>query len=355
MTFRPHLVTVLVLLGACSDDGATSPDPADAAAEISDVGAGDAGEGGAPQPQEWVLALDETPAGALMNVWGPPGGNIWTVGGQLSAGDAPGARAVFVRADSGWEAVEVPAGPMLNWVHGADGLAWMVGEQGRALLWRDGAFVEEIQTPTTATLWGVWCASASQCWSVGGDPNDSDSRPVMLRWDGTSWAAVDLPTSELPSRALYKVWGTGPSDVHAVGSRGIAYHYDGTAWAEVATGATEDIISLWGRAPNEVIAVGGRIQGTVGRWDGEAWEFRHVERSPGLNGAWMGADGVAWIVGANGRIARVGAGSFEADPVESPASRVLHGVWAPPEGPVIAVGGSLDRPLPWVGTLVEGR
>jgi len=55
----------------------------------------------------------------------------------------------------------------------------------------------------------------------------------ILRFDGSAWRRVGLPTGE----DLWDVWGAAANDVYAAGSRGMMLHWDGAAWTPMATGA----------------------------------------------------------------------------------------------------------------------
>ncbi len=55
---------------------------------------------------------------------------------------------------------------------------------------------------------------------------------------------------------LFGVWGSGPSDVWAVGWGGTILRWDGRAWARVSSGATVDLLGVWGSGPSDVWAVG---------------------------------------------------------------------------------------------------
>lgn len=297
-------------------------------------------------------AITEDDRGAFMNTWGPSPDEIYVVGGQPGFGESTPSGVVLRYDGSTFTEMSVPAGGMLNWVHGAGGVAWVVGEEGRALR-IDGDEVTEFDTGTDATLWGVWCARADACWAVGGDPRDVDSAPVAIAWDGTDWTEVSLPPTERSARALFKVWGTGPDNVVAVGAAGLIYHFDGSDWIEVESGVRDDLVSLWGTGPDEIVAVGGRSSGVAARWDGTAWTGETFARVPGLNGVWMNSEGTAWAVGVNGVILRLAAGSgFEFEELESSTRNVLHGVFGFDEGPFVAVGGTLNRNPPYVGDVL---
>lgn len=301
---------------------------------------------------EPVWGPDDGPdaaAGAYMSVWGTGPGDVYTVGGQPTLGGSDGSRAIYRFDGAAWSEVSVPPGGMLNWVHGAGDTMWVVGEGGAALRFEGGTFVEEVDTGAGTTLWGIWCARADRCWAVGGDPRGADSAPTMVALDGDTWSPVALPETERPARALFKIWGTSDEQIIAIGSVGLAYHFDGTAWTEAPTGVGVDLISLWGRGPDDIVAVGGRINGQLVRWDGSAWTTEVLGGVPGLNGVWMNSEGTAYAGGVNGRLVRIPAGTFDAEPMDSGFARVVHAVWGRDAGPFFAVGGSLDRNPPYIG------
>jgi hypothetical protein len=65
---------------------------------------------------------------------------------------------------------------------------------------------------------------------------------------------------------LYGAWGSGPSDIWAVGDGGATQHWNGSAWTSVASGTTRSLRGVWGSGPDDVWAVG--YGGTIGRWNG---------------------------------------------------------------------------------------
>ncbi len=299
-----------------------------------------------PSPPPWRAALDPGADGALLSVWGDGTDAVWTVGGQPDAG------AAWRRGDAEWVPVEIPDGPLLNWVHGVDGEVWMVGNEGRALRSVGGGPFTATDTGTHLPLWGVWAAAADDVWAVGGDAaQTTDPEPALLRWDGEAWSPVALPEVDRGLPALFKVWGSSASNVFAVGSNGVALRYDGSAWTQTLTGSGRDLISLWGRAADEIVAVGGRDVGVVARWDGAGWTSETL-RSPGLNGIWMDGEGVATFVGDRGHVYRM---EPNGEPVREPTEvgELLHGVWGDGAGFRVAVGGSLMRSPPWTGVAIE--
>ena len=99
---------------------------------------------------------------------------------------------------------------------------------------------------------------------------------AMVHWDGTGWNAV--PSVPIESH-LNGIWGSGPDDVWAVGGEWVddvthlvaIFHWDGTSWTQVldlkqAPAGTEELLHVWGSGPSDVWAVG--LSGTILHWDG---------------------------------------------------------------------------------------
>src|SRR5215813_7085619 len=68
---------------------------------------------------------------------------------------------------------------------------------------------------------------------------------------------------------LRRVWGSGASDVWAVGWYGIILHWDGSAWTGVSSGTTNGLLGIWGSGASDVWAVGDG--GTILHWNGSHW------------------------------------------------------------------------------------
>ena len=332
MRSRCALVLALVSAGCPGDD----PDPDDAHA--------------------WaIVAEPDASVGALLSVWGPEPGEVWAVGGQLAmVGDA-GSGAVLRRDADGWSPQTIPAGtPLLNWVHGADGVTWAVGNAGAAMRRQDGAWTRA-DTPVTVPLWGVFAVSGSEAWAVGGDPFDAMGTGVIVHFADEAWTEVAVPMLDRPMPALFKVWGTAADDLHAVGDNGVVLHWDGSAWTQTPTSITDDLISLWGTGPAEIVAVGGRSTGVVARWDGASWTGQRLPSTPALNGIWMGPDGAAIVAGERGLVADLPPGSDTPIAADTPPTLlILHAAFGFPDGTRFAVGGNLASP-PYRGIILETR
>ena len=55
---------------------------------------------------------------------------------------------------------------------------------------------------------------------------------------------------------LSTVWGSGASDVWAVGYFGAIVHWNGSAWSGFSTGTTYHLSDIWGSGPSDVWTVG---------------------------------------------------------------------------------------------------
>ena len=176
---------------------------------------------------------------------------------------------------------------------------------------------------------------------------------MIIHWDGDTWSAVELPDIDRSFRAFFKVWGTGPDNVYAIGSKGVIVHFDGSTWRQELAGTAKDFVSLWGTGPNNIVAVGGRSNGMVARWNGTQWRHEILAGEPGLNGIWMNADGVAWLVGERGRILRLENDDFATVPEPSMNRVLLHGVFGTEDGYRVTVGGTLGERPPWRGVALE--
>src|SRR5438309_411554 len=75
--------------------------------------------------------------------------------------------------------------------------------------------------------------------AASGAPDDAGSQPSLAE------ASTDIPLAQ----GLEAVWGTGATDVWAVGEGGTAVHFDGHAWALTDTGTTESLTSVHGTGP----------------------------------------------------------------------------------------------------------
>lgn len=119
--------------------------------------------------------------------------------------------------------------------------------------------------PLNATL----VLSARDQWAVG-------DRGTIVHYDGARWSQVRSPSDV----DLRRLWGSGPNDVWAYGSRSVGggnpryalIHWDGARWQLVAHGALPFIQDLHGSgADNLWLATTGNDAAALLRWNGAAF------------------------------------------------------------------------------------
>lgn len=298
--------------------------------------------------------------GVLMNVWGNSGQSGWNQEQVWSVGGQPDQGRMWAWNRGQWEDLDLPSGPLLNWIHGRDGHLWVVGNQGRALrkIGDEGEW-EVFTADTDHDLWGVWVVSTDEVWAVGGNAvGEDDPDPVLTRFDGTQWTRIPLPELDRNGvRSLFKIWGNG-QQLFAVGMKGVIIGDLGQGWEQLpvvpvegSPPNSEDLISLWGSG-GEVIAVGGRSNGVIARWNGQEWKSQTLAGVPGLNGVWVDEFGKATTVGVRGSIFTFEPSSFEKVRYRTPVSDVLHAVWSDGQS-LWSVGGTLDNTPPWLGVILH--
>jgi hypothetical protein len=167
----------------------------------------------------------------------------------------------------------------------------------------------------------------------------------------------------IAGRTMLGVWGSGKTDVWAVGTGGTIVHFDGTAWAAMPSPTKQPIFTVWGSSASDVwigssraaVFRGPGYQGTSTSWSSA------LEVSPGRNGQeammltlWGSAKDDVWIGGepyplegftfASQWRGRAGEGGIEwaaartsdGSPQKTPPVR---GIWGSSNDDVWAVGG----------------
>ena len=95
---------------------------------------------------------------------------------------------------------------------------------------------------------GVWAASASEAFAVGGVGTIRHYTEATSSWE----AMPDVPATE----TLRAVWGTSRSDVWVVGDDACVLHFDGQAWSRVEVmglgDRRPDLYAVWTASPGHV-------------------------------------------------------------------------------------------------------
>lgn len=138
-----------------------------------------------------------------------------------------------------------------------------------------------------------------------GDACASDAcAPPPIDCAAVDFCPVAFPVSRLV--ALHAIWGSGPNDVWAVGSRGTLLHGDGESFVSIPSGNTTDsLVAVWGTSATDVWVMGpssplhsdGYRDGgaTLRAVTGSSWD--PVNASTGRIWAGQSAGGQVWIAG----------------------------------------------------------
>jgi hypothetical protein len=301
---------------------------------------------------------------ALRGVTVLSAGEAWAVGGSGPDLEQP-ATVLLERWDgSAWTAEEGPtSSASVNELRAVDASepndVWAVGRASGSAgdvpvaLRYDGSTWTAVELPPDlgGVLTGVAAIAPDDVWAVGytGDPAASLNRALMLHWDGELWAVVD------PGRAigqgaslLSDVDATGPNEVWAVGTlharQPLILHLDGRRWERTPSDVRGTANGIAPTAPRDAWVAGSPIQ----RWDGSSWTQTANVRSDGeLASIAAVSPSDVWAVGsrpASEGMTRALVLRFDGKrwgPVDGPTvpgSDALTSVDALPDGTVLAVG-----------------
>jgi hypothetical protein len=276
-----------------------------------------------------------------MSVWAPAPDDVWAVGA-----DAGGGPQVLRFDGAAWRTEATGSTGDLWWVFGfAGGPVYLGGEGGVILRYAEGAF-EPMATPGTGTVFGIWGASPTEMWAVGGSAGGGGGA-FAWRLQGDAWVeAAGFPAALADDHAVWKVFGRSATDVWLVGTTGLVLQWNGTDFVDHDAGTTRGLFTIHGNG-ERLAAVGGFGTGVLMEYDGAQWIDATPEQAVQLIGVCLaptGGDGYA--VGTDGAVYRRRAGGWELEPTETGAYLPLHAVWIDPSGGVWAVGGQvLSAPL----------
>ena len=306
---------------------------------------------GSDEPEdapEWQVTMDHLP-GALLSVWGTSARDVWAVGADAGDGSGP----TVLRQDSG-TFTRLATGETsgdLWWVFGFEGGPVFLGGSGGTILrYEDGVF-ERMTTPGTGVVFGLWGASPSEMWAVGGEAGGAQGA-FAWRLEADAWApAPGFPSDLAATDALWKVFGRSASDVWMVGTGGKMLHYDGAALSPEYAGLSESLFTVHASS-QRFAAVGGfgtglLLEHPTGAGADVAWTNVSPAGAPSLIGVCLG-ESAGYAVGEFGYIAeRSAAGQWSA--VDTGLETVfgvrsLHSVWIDPTGGVWAAGGQVRVP-----------
>lgn len=285
-------------------------------------------------PTGWLLAVAATDE-RILAAGGQPGSGPGRPGQGVITTVRGVAPAVVQRQPS-------PQPGMLWWVHALPGgIAWFVGENGSVVRYDETQpgppALRAVPTSTTATLYGVWALSDDDVWAVGGD----DGQPGVILHGDRSGLTID-PTAPTVG-SLFKVFATG-GQLFVVGSGGVILRRSGGAWTRDPTPTTDRLLTTWGSGPTDVFAVGGLGDGQALHFDGQGWTLLPQGGLEALAGLTVTEDEVL-VTGQRGLIAtrpRTAADSVPWQRAPTPTELDLHAACAV-GSTRFAVGGNLSQ------------
>jgi hypothetical protein len=229
-------------------------------------------------------------------------------------------------------------------------------------------------------LTSVAAVSASNVWAVGYTENrdGSNSRTLIVHWNGTAWTQVPSPSpagSQLLGVAFTSAddaWAVGYTDSSGVDTGALILHWNGTAWTQVPSPAGVLLHGVTAISARSAWAVGYAVApGTpyfatlILRWNGTTWA-RVSSPSPGHEEAYVdnvaaASDSTAWALGATvptpgvqpPLLMRWDGSTWQTVPLPGAATSNLTGLAATSAGIAWAVGCTGDKvPGPCINSLM---
>ena len=267
---------------------------------------------------------------SLNGIWGTPGGPVWAVG----------AGGTLLRREAGTWKTQTP--PIRNFFTDVWGSSqqdiFVVGGKGGSILHFDGGTWQTMPSPTNeilTSLWGtgprdvfaggtgtllhydgqawsvmqealwnkvsvvgIWGSSANDVFAITSDYYSQGGR--IFHYDGATWTPM-LQDESLKFRAI---WGSGPRDVYAVGSRTFL-HYDGRTWSPVP-GAAQSFTSIGGTSPTDIYLSGGKTM----HFDGKTLTPIETGELRGITRLWVDPSGHLYGLGEQGGLIRRSPGTL---------------------------------------------
>lgn len=279
----------------------------------------------------------------LMYLWGSGIQDVWAAGSSGTTLHYDGRI---------WSSVPTaPAETIESLMQLGPGEVWAM--RGHNLSRHDGKSWRDVAPlPPERSIWLLWGSGASDLWAYVSSRSDtdrspdSDSRPALIHFNGTSWefkryldsleapvgpawgsGANDIWAIASGYRLLHfdghawnfkrtnkavrdtvnslgALWGFGPRDIW-MSSDNVVLHYDGHRWRGMDSGCKDELRLLWGTGPADVWGVDG--YGFLCHYDGSKWADFHLDAAhygeiSSLNAFWSSAPTDIWAVGRGGRM-----------------------------------------------------
>ena len=158
-------------------------------------------------------------------------------------------------------------------------------------------------TDLRAGLTSVWGTSATDIWTVGGDPDDTGN--TVMRFDGEIWQSLTTGFNG----DLWWVHGFDCGPVFFAGAGGLILRYQDGVFERMETPGDATVYGIWGVSHDDLWAVGGNVSEGAFAWrfDGTAWQEAEgfppiLIRSSSLFKVWGASPEDVWMVGTGGVI-----------------------------------------------------
>ncbi|MBI3872465.1 MAG: hypothetical protein HY304_05255 [candidate division Zixibacteria bacterium] len=135
--------------------------------------------------------------------------------------------------------------------------------------------VDTLAVGTQVQVEGVWMASATDAYAVGGLGDSSGHRGIIWRYDGSIWrevySKIGVTFQDVHGVSPDNVWVVGKLDTLVLRPIGqIALHWDGHQWQQALLDSSgRGLLSVW--AESDGTAYAGGYDGTILHWDGARW------------------------------------------------------------------------------------
>jgi hypothetical protein len=221
----------------------------------------------------------ETNADTLLGVWGSGPSDIYVAGGMGIQHSTDGVTWTIVHA----AACSMVGGTAANDVYALCGT--------QLLHCTDGATWDTSYTMTDTTSYGeIWAASAADVYAASWNTTTND---LIYNAGTVNWS------ENAAIAGLSAVWGTSATNVYvATTAGGIEHSTDGTTFTAQTSSATGAIFWMWGSGPTDVYAVG--QDGVLHSADGQTWATLSVSTSAVFNGMWGSSATNVFVVGFGG-------------------------------------------------------
>ncbi|GHH44954.1 hypothetical protein [Streptomyces candidus] len=174
--------------------------------------------------------------GELLSVAATSASEAWAVGRDTAGGTR------LLRLDaSGWREDRAPRGVAVTKVVAGGGETWLIGSRdgAQALLRRDGRTWRDLPVPP-GSVYGLHLLAADDVWAAG----SSGAGATVSHWDGQAWQQTVV--NGFPRSGVGTVLAVSPTEVWAGGSAGfiggpvgrpippLLMRWNGTEWTRVA-------------------------------------------------------------------------------------------------------------------------